>query len=252
MYNTLIVEDEKLAADRLERMLLQVAPDVRVLEKVDTVKEAVNFLEKQQPDLIFLDIHLADGSGFEIFEKVQVSCPVIFTTAFDEYALQAFQVNGISYLLKPISTEELAGSMRKLKSLQGADQQQQQIGMLLEQIRKREVSYRKRFLVSYGSTIKSISIQEVAYFFAENTAVYLVDNSGSKYILDETLDQLSEGLDPAVFFRVNRSFTVQADAIRQMHAYSRSRIKLDLEPACSKECISSSEKTAEFKDWLGR
>lgn len=252
MYNTLLVEDEKLAADRLERMLQQIAPDIRVQAKVDSVSAAVAFLKNQQPELIFLDIHLADGSGFEIFEQVRVSCPVIFTTAYDEYALRAFQVNGIAYLLKPISPEALAGSLQKLKVLQSTGKGEKQLDALLQEIRKRDAPYRKRFLVAYGATIKSISIQEVAYFFAENKAVYLVDKSGGKYVLDETLDQLSEGLDPEVFFRVNRSFMVQVDAIRQMHAYSRSRIKLDLQPPCDKECISSSEKTAEFKDWLGR
>lgn len=251
MYTTLLVEDEKLAADRLERMLQQIAPDIRILAKVDSVSAAVEFLKKHQPDLIFLDIHLADGSGFEIFDQVRVSCPVIFTTAYDEYALRAFQVNGIAYLLKPISQEALAGSIQKLKSLQGSDKQLAQVDMLLEQIRKRETTYRKRFLVSAGNTIKSIAIQELAYFYAENKAVYLVEQTGYKYVLDETLDQLQEVLDPEQFFRVNRSFLVQVSAIRQMHPYSRSRIKLDLEPACSKECISSSEKTGEFKDWLG-
>ncbi len=251
MYTTLLVEDEKLAADRLERMLQQIAPDIRVQAKVDSVSAAVAFLKNQQPELIFLDIHLADGSGFEIFEQVQVSCPVIFTTAYDEYALRAFQVNGIAYLLKPISPEALAGSLQKLKAIQASGTQVASLEALLSQIRKGESPYRKRFLVAYGNTIKSIGISEVAYFFAENKAVYLVEKSGSKYVLDETLDQLSEGLDPEVFFRVNRSFMVQIDAIHQMHAYSRSRIKLDLQPACDKECISSSEKTAEFKDWLG-
>ncbi|NHE58964.1 LytR/AlgR family response regulator transcription factor [Cyclobacterium plantarum] len=252
MYSTLLVEDEKLAADRLERMLQQIAPDIRILAKVDSVSAAVEFLKNNNPELIFLDIHLADGSGFEIFDQVRVACPVIFTTAYDEYALRAFQVNGIAYLLKPISQEALAGSLQKLKSIQASDKQLAQVDRLLEQIRKREITYRKRFLVSAGNTIKSIAIQELAYFYAENKAVYLVEQTGYKYVLDETLDQLQEVLDPEQFFRVNRSFLVQVSAIRQMHPYSRSRIKLDLEPPCSKECISSSEKTAEFKDWLGR
>ncbi|WP_439481543.1 LytR/AlgR family response regulator transcription factor [Cyclobacterium plantarum] len=251
MYSTLLVEDEKLAADRLERMLRQIAPDIRILAKVDSVSKAIEFLKKHNPELIFLDIHLADGSGFEIFDQVRVACPVIFTTAYDEYALRAFQVNGIAYLLKPISQEALAGSLQKLKSIQASDKQLAQVDRLLEQIRKREITYRKRFLVSGGNTIKSIAIQELAYFYAENKAVYLVEQTGYKYVLDETLDQLQEVLDPEQFFRVNRSFLVQVSAIRQMHPYSRSRIKLDLEPPCSKECISSTEKTAEFKDWLG-
>ncbi|WP_154859385.1 LytR/AlgR family response regulator transcription factor [Cyclobacterium xiamenense] len=252
MYTTLLVEDEKLAADRLERMLQQIAPEIRVQAKVDSVGAAVAFLKNNQPDLIFLDIHLADGSGFEIFEQVEVSCPVIFTTAYDEYALRAFQVNGIAYLLKPIGQDALSASLQKLKSIQASGTQVASLDALLAQLRKGETPYRKRFLLAYGNTIKSIGIAEVAYFFAENKAVYLVDQSGSKYVLDETLDQLAEGLDPEVFFRVNRSFVVQVAAIRQMHAYSRSRIKLDLQPPCAKECISSSEKTAEFKEWLGR
>ncbi|MBD3627703.1 LytTR family DNA-binding domain-containing protein [Cyclobacterium sp.] len=164
---------------------------------------------------------------------------------------RAFQVNGIAYLLKPISQEALAGSLQKLKSIQASDTQLAQVDRLLEQIRRRETTYRKRFLVSAGNTIKSITIQDLAYFYAENKAVFLVEQTGYKYVLDEPLDQLQEVLDPEQFFRVNRSFLVQVSAIRQMHAYSRSRIKLELEPACSKECISSTEKTAEFKDWLG-
>ncbi|MFO7822421.1 MAG: LytTR family DNA-binding domain-containing protein [Cyclobacterium sp.] len=251
MYNTLLVEDEKLAADRLERMLQQITPDIRVQAIVDSVSAAVDFLKNHQPELIFLDIHLADGSGFEIFEQVRVSCPVIFTTAYDEYALRAFQVNGIAYLLKPIGQEALEASLQKLKSIQASGIQVASLDALLAQIRKGESPYRKRFLVAYGNTIKSIGISEVAYFFAENKAVYLVDKSGSKYVLDETLDQLQEGIDPEQFFRVNRSFMVQVDAIHQMHAYSRSRIKLDLQPPCGKECISSTEKTAALKNWLG-
>lgn len=137
MYNTLIIEDENLAADRLERMLQKVAPDVQVLAKIDSVRAAVDFLKTTQPELIFLDIHLADGSGFEIFEQVRVGCPVIFTTAYDEYALQAFQVNGIAYLLKPISPEALMASLQKLKSIQASGKANFQLDALLQEIRKR-------------------------------------------------------------------------------------------------------------------
>ena len=252
MHTALLVEDEKLAADRLERMLFQVDPDIRILDKVASVSEAVEMLKKNQPDLIFLDIHLADGSGFEIFDQVSVNCPIIFTTAYDEYALKAFQVNSIAYLLKPIDKEALTESLQKLKTIQGFGKQAYQMDELLKEIRQKNAPYRRRFLVANGTTIKSIPIQEVAYFFADNKAVFLVEKSGYKFVLDETMDQIQELLDPEQFFRVNRSFTVQIDAISQMHPYSRSRIKLELDPPCTTECISSTEKTAEFKDWLGR
>jgi DNA-binding LytR/AlgR family response regulator len=252
MYTALLVEDEKLAADRLERMLYQIDPDLRILAKVASVSETVEMLKERQPDLIFLDIHLADGSGFEIFDQVRINCPVIFTTAYDEYALKAFQVNSIAYLLKPIGKGALTKSLQKLRILQGSGKQAYQMDALLEEIRKRDVPYRRRFLVANGATMKSIPIQEVAYFFADNKAVFLVEKSGYKFVLDETMDQIQKILDQEQFFRVNRSFMVQIDAISHMHPYSRSRIKLELDPPCAKECISSTDKTAEFKDWLGR
>jgi DNA-binding LytR/AlgR family response regulator len=177
---------------------------------------------------------------------------VIFTTAYDEYALKAFQVNSIAYLLKPIGKEALSIGLQKLRTIQRFGKQAHRMDELLKEIRQKNVPYRRRFLVANGATIKSIPIKEVAYFFADNKAVFLVEKSGYKFVLDETMDQIQQLLDPLQFFRVNRSFIIQIEAIRHMHTYSRSRIKLELDPPCAKECISSTEKTAEFKDWLGR
>ncbi|WP_232834941.1 LytR/AlgR family response regulator transcription factor [Pleomorphovibrio marinus] len=244
----IIVEDEKLAAERLKRLINKVAPEIRISSMLGTIEETVDFLKGASPDLIFLDIHLADGSSFEIFEQVKINAPVIFTTAYDEYALKAFEVNSIDYLLKPVDEQSLKKSLDKFEHLN--KQFPQGIDQLLFSIKEKTIQYRQRLMVVYGSKLKAVKVSDVAYFFADNKLIYLMEKSGHSYVLDETLDQLHPTLDPSLFFRVNRGFIVNIDAIAQMNSYSRSRIKIDLMPKCDKECITSTEKTPDFKAWL--
>jgi two-component system, LytTR family, response regulator LytT len=244
----IIVEDEKLAAERLKRLVSKVYPSIQIKTILGSVEETVNYLKVDSPELIFLDIHLADGSSFEIFDQVKVNAPIIFTTAYDEYALKAFKVNSIDYLLKPVDEQSLKKSLEKLSQLkkefpQGIDQ-------LLASIKDKTIQYRQRLMVVYGTKLKAIRVSDISYFFAENKLVYLMEKNGHSYIVDETLDQLHPTLDPSLFFRVNRGFIINIDAISQMNSYSRSRIKINLIPKCDKECITSTEKTSDFKAWL--
>lgn len=249
----IIIEDEKLAAQRLKMLVNRVAPEIRIKAMLGSVAEAVSYLQEEKPGLIFLDIHLSDGSSFGIFDKVVVKSPVIFTTAYNEYALKAFKVNSIDYLLKPVEEEALARSLQKLRDLQqqpgGATAD---LERMLAAFRDQKITYKQRFLVNFGSKIRTIKADDAAYFYADSKAVFLVEKSAHKYVLNETLDQLQETLDPALFFRVNRGFLVGIEAIEQMYSYSRSRIKIDLKPAAPKECIVSTEKTPDFKSWLGQ
>lgn len=245
---TIIVEDEKLAAERLKRLVSKVNPNIKIQTILGSVEETVKYLMVTSPDLIFLDIHLADGSSFEIFDQVKVTAPIIFTTAYDEYALKAFDVNSIDYLLKPVDEQSLKKSLDKLSQLK--KHLPQGIEQLLASFKDKTIQYRQRLMVVFGTKLKAVKVSEIAYFFAENKLVYLMENSGYSYIVDETLDQLHPTLDPSLFFRVNRGFIVNIDAIAQMNSYSRSRIKIHLHPKCDKECITSTEKTPDFKAWL--
>ena len=249
----IIIEDEKLAAERLKRLVNKIDREIYIKAILPSKEEAISYLQEEKPDLIFLDIHLSDGNSFDIFDQVKVKSPVVFTTAYDEYAIKAFKVNSIDYLLKPVEEEALAKSLQKLRELQEL-QSGTEAGFdrLLAAFKNKKITYKQRFLLGFGSRLKTIKTEDVCYFYAESKAVFLVEKSGHKFVLDETLDQLQETLDPALFFRVNRSFLVGINAIEQMYSYSRSRIKIDLKPVSSKECIVSTEKTPDFKAWLGQ
>ncbi len=247
----LIVEDENAAARRLEKLLSEVAPEAVVLQRLDSVEAAVLWLQNNpQPDLILLDIHLADGSSFEIFDHVAVTCPVIFTTAYDEFALQAFKVNAVDYLLKPIKTNELAAAIDKYKKVFKVPAQD--YTALLDTLRKHEgQNYLRRMLIRFGNSIKLVDMSDAAYFYTKDKITFLVSrSSGKRFPVDYPLDKLEGMLDPAVFFRINRQFVINVAAIREMHPYSKSRVKVDLEPSTDLETIVSTERSAEFKKWL--
>lgn len=247
----LIIEDENAAARRLEKLLAEVEPEAVVLQRLDSVEASVLWLKNNpQPDLILLDIHLADGASFEIFEHVAVTCPIIFTTAYDEFALQAFKVNAVDYLLKPIKTNELAAAMDKYKKV--FVQTAPDYAALLETLRRQEgQNYLRRMLIRFSNSIKLVDMADAAYFYTKDKITFLVArSSGKRFPVDYPLDKLENMLDPKVFFRINRQFIVNVAAIKEMHPYSKSRVKVVLEPSTDLETIVSTERSSEFKKWL--
>lgn len=243
-----IIEDEIIAADYLEKMIRRCDAGIEIMAKLDSVSASVAWFQTHKPDLIFLDIHLADDISFKIFERVEIKTPVIFTTAYDHYAIQAFKLNSIDYLLKPIDQEELLRSIEKYKNIYTA-----QIDMqLLAGMFRRQPVYQERFLVSSGQKLRSVPVSEIAYFFAEQKLSFLIDRSGRQFIIDQSLDKLEALLDPANFFRINRQFIVSFGSIKNMFSYSKSRVKLELDPAMDKETIVSVERAPGFKEWLNR
>lgn len=247
----LIIEDENAAARRLEKLLAEIEPEAVVLQRLDSVEASVLWLQgNPQPDLILLDIHLADGSSFEIFEHVTVTCPIIFTTAYDEFALQAFKVNAVDYLLKPIKTNELSAALDKYKRVFKAVTQD--YSALLDTLRKQTgQNYLRRMLIRFGNSIKLVDMADAAYFYTKDKITFLVSrSSGKRFPVDYPLDKLEGMLDPATFFRINRQFIINVAAIKEMHPYSKSRVKVELEPNTDLETIVSTERSAEFKKWL--
>jgi len=246
---TVIIEAESLATERLEELLAEVNPDIRILAKIGSIREAVRWFQNHTVDLIFLDIRLSDGLSFSIFEQVAVNTPVIFTTAFDQYAIKAFKLNSIAYLLKPIRKTELMESLQKFQTLKTAYRiDYEQLASALE---NRTLSIKKRFLIQFGIKIKKIEIQEIAYFFALDKSVFLKTFDNHAYPIDFVLDQLENQIDPSQFFRINRKLIVNLDAITNMTAFSRGRIKLDLKPSPDfhDDPIVSIERARNFKNW---
>lgn len=248
----LIIEDEAMAAERLGRLLHEAAPHLEVVAKLDSVRESVKWLSINTVDLIFLDIQLSDGISFSIFEEVVVHTPVIFTTAYDQYAIQAFQLNSIAYLLKPVQKADLTVALQKFTTLKSAcsipfDQ-------LLSLVQGEKKPYRKRFLIQVASRFRKIEVSEIAYFYAMDKSVFLMLHTGQSYPVDLSLEALACELDPARFFRINRRIMVSVDSIIGMVAWSRSRLKLQLKPPFSDEAdaVVSIERSGEFKRWLNR
>lgn len=252
--NVLIIEDENLTAKRLESQLLRYDATIQVLARLPSVARAVAWLRTHPaPDLLFLDIHLEDDLGFRIFDQVQVTTPVIFTTAYDEYMVQAFKVNSIDYLLKPIDYEALVAAMTKYQSLRQHFAAPPDLSALLQLIAKpAEPAYRDRFMVSIGPKLRSVEVSEIAYFFLEEKMTFLTNQQGTSLPLEYSLDKLTQLLDPRQFFRVSRQYLVSLSAIRTIHTFSAGKLKLDLVPTPRHEVFVSGDRVADFKDWLGR
>ena len=251
----LIVEDEAMAARRLASVLEKLEPGIEILQKLDSVKRVVKWLEENDtPDLIFLDIQLADGISFEIFEKTQVKAPVIFTTAFDEYAIQAFKVNSIDYLLKPIDPEELSTALDKFKerSTPSPAQPAFDMGMIQKAMEMMTKNYKERFVVKIGEHIHTIATADTAYFFSQEKATYLQTLERNRFIIDYTLEQLEALVDPDRFFRINRKYLVSLEAVKDIVTYSNSRLRLILKHTDDMDAIVSRDKVQEFKRWLDR
>ncbi|PRY11882.1 LytTR family two component transcriptional regulator [Pontibacter ummariensis] len=251
--NILIIEDEELAADVLTDIIEGLRPEAKILNSLSSVREAVRWLElNQEPDLIFCDIHLSDGNSFEIFRKVDVKCPVIFTTAYDQYAIDAFKVNSIDYLLKPIMEEEVAQALKKYESLQSrsTDNGYGNLQDLIQQSLPKQLGSRTRFLVKQGQTMITVTTEEVAFFQAEEGVVFLFTFEGKRYIINHTLDQLEEQLDTTKFFRVNRQFIVNIEVVQEIAPYFKGRLSLKLKPPFELEQVVSTYRATAFKQWL--
>ncbi|MBB6326612.1 DNA-binding LytR/AlgR family response regulator [Algoriphagus iocasae] len=245
----LIIEDEKPAFNLLLKKIKEHFPDAEIFGNLDSIKAAIEWFQKfPSPDLIFCDIQLADGISFEIFKKVRLSTPIIFTTAFDQYAIQAFQVNAVDYLLKPIDPEDLSRAVEKFKSNQlKSSIDLELIKNLLE---PKTTSFKTRFLVKYGEKIQSILVDEIAFFFSEERVTFIQTKEGKKYVLDSTLEQVESQIDPALFFRINRKYLCSYSSISDIFTYSNSRLKIKLHNCGDTDILISREKVTDFKNWL--
>jgi DNA-binding LytR/AlgR family response regulator len=247
----LIVEDEPLAAAQLAALIAGIAPDAKILAVCDTIESTLKWLsENEAPDLAFFDIHLGDGLSFEIFKRTQTQMPIIFTTAYDQYALQAFKVNSIDYLLKPIVREELQLAIEKFnrsKSTQTTFLQPELIQQLMANVEKRE--YKKRFLVKIGAHLKAVNTNEVCYFYSFQKGTFLKREDGKNYLLDQSLEQVEQLIDPEQFYRINRKYLVNIESIVEVIAYSNSRLKLKVKNAEDDDFLVAREKVKQFKSW---
>lgn len=242
MMKAAIIEDEPLAIAELENLLGEVAPDVRIVARLDSVAESVRWLRDNSADLLFMDIHLGDGQSFDIFEEVKITAPVIFITAYDEYALKAFKFQGVDYILKPFDREELRRALRKVATLAAAG----------EPLPPAVTSYQERFLVSLGAKMKSVAADDVAYFMADGKYLLLFTRDGQNYILDSTISAIEGKLNPARFFKVSRKFIISYSSIREMVRYSNSRVRIHLSPSPPDgvEVVVSADRLPDFKRWL--
>ncbi len=249
--NVIIIEDEKPSARRLQRMLNELHVETEIM--LHSVEESINwFQNNEHPDLIFLDIQLSDGLSFEIFEAIDIKSAIIFTTAYDEYALQAFKLNSIDYLLKPIDDEELEEAVNKYKDRTA---EKKSVTLDFNDIKKLLVNpidreYKKRFSIKVGQHLKLINIEDIECFYSENKGTYLYTNESRNYLLDTTLDKLENELEPQTFFRINRKFFVNINAIKDMVSYTNSRLQIKLITYNEQKVIVARERVKDFKAWL--
>jgi two-component system LytT family response regulator len=249
---TIIVEDEKPAVQKLQKALQQCPVKVEVVALLTSVQDAVNWLNQNQaPELIFMDIELSDGLSFKIFDVVQVHCPVIFTTAYDEYWQEAFEHNSIDYLLKPVRQDKLEAALNKYVKLRQYFAINYQ-GLKNWQVQTQSGEFKKRFLVKRAADYISVKTEDIAYFYATHKLVCLVDAKGQKFILDQSLSEIESQVDPAAFYRVNRKFLVNMSAVKRIKVYPKSKLLLEIEPPVSEEVIISQENVAAFKSWMGQ
>jgi DNA-binding LytR/AlgR family response regulator len=252
--NILIIEDEPQAAKRMATLVHELIPGAKILASLDTVKRAVEwFKNNTAPDLALMDIQLADGLSFQIFEQTTVKCPVIFTTAYDEYALKAFKVNSIDYILKPVDKKELGAAVDKLRSISNTESNTRQlldnIGQAVQMLMKK---YKTRFVIKVGEHLKTVEVENIRYFFSQDKATFCVTDENRNYILDFTLEQLEEILDPEVFFRINRKYFVRSGSIQDIISYTNSRLRLVLKGSQDSDIIVARERVQEFKEWLDK
>lgn len=257
----LIIEDEDLAVKKLQKTIAAIDETAEIVGVAQSIKSSVEWLNANPaPDLILMDIELADGQSFEIFERVNVTSPVIFTTSYDEYAVKAFKVNSVDYLLKPIQKDELQHAIDKYRNLKhrysngsapsSSINVEQLIKELQQQLQPKE--FRKRFLVKHANKMVSVEVKDIAYFFSDNGLNFFTTFDNKKYLVDYLMDEIETVIDPENYFRVNRSLIVTVDCIDKIEDYFGSRLILKLNPAFDKEALVSREKVADFKKWMGK
>jgi DNA-binding LytR/AlgR family response regulator len=249
----LIIEDEPLAAERLGNLVRELHAEIQLVATLDSVQRSVVWLSQNTVDLIFMDIQLADGLSFEIFEKIEIKTPVIFTTAYNEYALKAFKVNSIDYILKPIDKEELTAAYKKYQTLTqqpvAPAKMLESIGYAMQMLTKK---YKERFVIKVGEHLKSLEMKEILFFFSLEKTTFAQTKDGRKHILDFTLDQLEGLLDPTHYFKINRKYIVSMSSIQDMINHTNSRIRLVLKTSDDADVIVARERVQEFKEWLDR
>ena len=251
MLKVLIIEDEAPASTRLFKMLTEIDPNVKLLDTIVSVTTAIKWLnENEAPDLILSDIQLSDGISFEIFKEVPAPCPIIFTTAYDQYAIDAFKVNSIDYLLKPVKKQELEYALDRYKKFHSPQATSMSIEKLLQNYAGLGSRYKNRFVVKYGEHIKTIPIEEIAYFYTEDKINFLTTFENRRFAIDFNLDSLEGMLEPKSYFRINRQFIISIKSIAEMFSYTKSRVLIKLNPPSKHETIVSTERSAEFKAWL--
>jgi DNA-binding LytR/AlgR family response regulator len=252
MIRTLIIEDEAPAADRLGKMLREIEPSIEIVGTIESVSASVRWFENHpQPDLLMLDIQLADGLSFDIFKRITIDSFVIFTTAYDEYAIKAFELNSIDYLLKPVDRLKLGISLEKFKKLRG-EKTSFDIQAVLEAMDLARKKYKRRFAVNVGTKIKSLETSQIAYFYSLEKNTFLCTREDRHYPVDYALDRLEKLLDPRYFFRINRQYMVHYHAIEKINILSRSRVSIQTNPPVKELLLVSTARTHEFRSWLDR
>lgn len=250
----LIVEDEALLSKRLQNLLQEIRPEYEVCGTTRSVRETTDWLNRHPvPDLIFMDIELGDGKSFEIFKNSKIETPVIFTTAYDEYAIQAFKVNSIDYLLKPINKDELSMAVRKFERTikSSGPSHPETLANLIKGMIPQNPSYRERFLVKKGQKMISVEVPDIALFMVSHAVPLLMTLDKQKYILDYTLEEIENQVDPGQFFRANRQFLISRQAIKAVHPWFNSKLKVEVQPDPEEEILVSRERAKVFKAWLG-
>lgn len=254
MYKALIIEDEKPAVEHLQRLIGQLDIKIDILEIIPSIDDALLWFDKHSlPDLIFLDIQLSDGLSFEIFNHVNITCPIIFTTAYEEYAIKAFKVNSIDYLLKPIGIEDLNYAINQFTSINDKlkDTYTQAVKYKVDQVMKLLTNnYKSRFVVKMGMHIKSVEVEKIDLFFSLEKSTFLLDNTGKTYDIDYSLDQIEELIDAKQFFRINRKYIVNINAIADIITYTSSRLKLKITNSKDDDILVSRNRLSEFRKWL--
>ncbi len=256
----LLIEDEELAVKKLQKTLFSVDPDIEIVGTADSIASSVEWLQNNPPpDLILMDIELADGQSFEIFNRIEVNSPVIFTTSYDEYALKAFKVNSIDYLLKPIQKDDLESALDKFKHLKksysGSSDTSLNMNVLVRELQSKLQSkqeFRKRFLVKHAQKLVSIDIDQIAYFFSDDRLNFFKTFDDKKYLVEYKLDEIEEMIDSSQFFRINRAYIVSIKSMDQINDYFGNRLILGLKPKNEKEALVSREKVTDFKIWMGK